>query len=50
MTDLQIALSIEAATIEAVKEKRDYTCVGFEPDGELVAFLVTPYGSFWKTF
>lgn len=46
---LQIALQIEQATIEAIEQKRAYTVIGFEPDGEIVAFIVGPFGSFWQT-
>lgn len=49
MNTLSVSLQVEAAIIEAVEQHRDYTVVGFEPDGELVAFIVGPFGSYWAT-
>lgn len=49
LNTLSIALQVEAATIEAVKGKQAYTVVGFEPDGDMVAFINGEFGSYWIT-
>jgi hypothetical protein len=47
MNTLAIALMIEAAVIEAIKSGAEYTTVGFEQDGTLVACIKTEFGQYW---
>ena len=49
MNQLLAQLQCEQAVREAISEKREYTVLAFEPDGELVAFIVGPFGSYWAT-
>jgi hypothetical protein len=47
LTVLYVSLMIEAAILEAIETGAEYTTVGFEADGTLVACIKTEFGQYW---